>query len=229
LRLLRNIAVLTPFKRATREKLAMVVLQASKGLQKTRLELGMRLCHKEVLSNDLVGQEQEWRRTKKIALKAATDTLQSRREPSIPRTLPLRMDQPVVDSSDSVPEKSHALESSAAESFHTALDFDWPGSAVGKQLDSPIVSARDGTPTDTQRPFSPAQAIDDTRGPSQESLNTAQTEPDEEAEEWNKTRAAKRVSLVRMPSTLNVRLGSVSGPGSVWVTRSPRSASASKP
>jgi len=168
------------------------------------------------------------RRTKQIALKAATDTLQSRREPSITRT-PLRVDQPVVDSSDGLPEKSHAPESSAVESFHTALDFDWPVSAVGEQLDSPIVSVRDGTPTESLRPFSPAQAIDGTRGPSQESLSTAQTEPDEEAEEWNKTRAAKRVSLVRMPSTLNVRLGSVSGPGSVWVTRSPRSSPAPAP
>ncbi|KAH9968900.1 hypothetical protein BC827DRAFT_293936 [Russula dissimulans] len=230
LRLLRNIAVLTPFKKATREKLGMVVLQASKGLQKTRLELGMWLCHQEVLSNDLVGQEREWRRTKKIALKAATDTLQSRREPSIPRTLPLRVDQPVAGTSDGLPETSHAPESSVAESFRTALDFDWPVSAVGEQLDSPIVSVRDGTPTGSPSPLSSAQAIDSTRGPSQESLSTAPTEePDEEAEEWNKTRAAKRVSLVRMPSTLNVRLGSVSGPGSIWVTRSPRSAAAPEP
>ena len=232
LRLLRNIAILTPFQRATRERLGMVVLQTSKEVQRTRLELGMRLCHREVLSNDLIAQEREWHRTKKIALKAATDTLQSRREPSIPRTLPPRVDQLVVDSSDGLhlPESPLPLQSSIAESFYTALDSDWPVSAMGEQLDSPVISVRDSTPTDSPRPFSPTQAIDGTTTPepepSHERPDTVQEETDEEAEEWNKTRAAKRVSLVRMPSTLNVslgRLGAVSGAGPVWITRSPRS------
>ena len=232
LRLLRNIAILTPFQRRTRARLRMVILQTSKGVQKTRLELEMRLCHREVLSNDLTAQEREWHRTKKIALKAATDTLQSRREPSIPRTLPLRVDQPVADSSDDLhdlPESSHPLQSSIAESFHTALDLDWSGSTMGEQLDSPITSVR-GSTTSSPRPFSPVQTVDGTTTPeprpSHERFDTAQEEADEEAEEWDKTRAAKRVSLVRMPSTLNVplaRLGSASGAGPVWITRSPRS------
>jgi len=235
LRLLRNIAILTPFQRRTRARLRIVVLQTSKGVQRTRLELDMRLCHREVLSHDLTAQEREWHRTKKIALKAATDTLQSRREPSIPRTLPLHVDQPVADSSDDLhhhPESSHPLQSSIAESFHTALDFDWSQSTLGEQLDSPITSIRDSTPTSSPRPFSPAQTVDGATTPeprpSHERFDTAQEEADEEAEAWDKTRAAKRVSLVRMPSTLNVnvplgRLGSVSGAGSVWITRSPRS------
>lgn len=230
LRLLRNIAILTPFQRATRERLRTVVLQASKGAQRTRLELEIQLCHKEVLSNDLIAQEREWRRAKKIALKAATDALQSRREPSIPRTSPLRVDQPIADSSDNLhhlPASPYPLESSVAESFHTALDFDWPVSALGDQLDSPMTSMRDSTPNGSPRPFSPAQTIDGTTTPetrlSHERFDTAQEEPDEEAEEWNKTRAAKRVSLVRMPSTLNVPLARLgSGTGSVWIARSPR-------
>jgi hypothetical protein len=230
LRLLRSIAVLTPFQRATRERLGMIVLQTSKRIQKTRLELGMRRCHKEVMSNDLIAQEREWRRTKIIALKAATDTLQSRREPSIPHNPPPRMGQPMVDPSDDLhrpPEGFHPLESSLAESFHSALDFDSSSSALEAGLDSPIVSVRNSTPTDPPRPFSPAQTIDGTSTPepgsSHERSNTPQEEPDEEAEEWDKTRAAKRVSLVRMPSTLNVsigRLGSVSGTGSAWPTHS---------
>ena len=237
MRLMRNIAVLTPFQRATRERLGMTVLQTSRRIQKARLELGMRLCHKEVLSNDLVVQDREWRRAKTIALKAATDTLQSRRESTIPRALPPRLDQPMVNPSDGLhppPESLHPPESSVAETFFSALDFDWSGSAIEGGPDSPIVSVRNSTPTDTPtdtaRPFSPAQINDETTtpepGPSHEGSTTPQEEPDEEAEEWNKTRAAKRVSLVRMPSTLNVslgRLGSVSGAGSAWITRSPRS------
>ncbi|KAI9512795.1 hypothetical protein F5148DRAFT_645202 [Russula earlei] len=132
LRLLRNIAVLTPFQKGTRERLRMVVLQTSKGLQRSRLELVMRLCHKDVLSNDLIAQERERHRTKKIALKAATDTLQSRREPSISRVPPLRVEQPVIESSDDLPGSSQPLESSVAESFHSALDFNRPASATGR-------------------------------------------------------------------------------------------------
>jgi hypothetical protein len=232
LRLLRNIAILTPFQRATRERLRMVVLQTSKGVQRIRVELEVRLCHKEVLSNDLVAQEQEWHRAKKIALKAATDTLESRRETSIPRTVPLRMEQLVADSSDNLhhlPESPYPLESSVAESFHTALDFDSPAFVMGDQLDSPMTSMRDSASNGSPRQFSPTQTIDGITTPearpSHEKFDTAQDEPNEEAEEWNKTRVAKRVSLVRMPSTLNVplaRLGCGSGTSSVWITRSPR-------
>ena len=233
LRLLRNIAVLTPFQRATRGRLVMIVLQTSRRIQTTRLVLGMQLCHKEVLSDDLIAQEREWRRAKTIALKAATDSLQSRREPSIPRILPL-LSEPLTinpaDDSHRPPEGSHPPDSSVAESFHSALDFDWAVSATDELLDSPIVSVGNNTPTDTPRPFSPARTADGTATPepglSHETSSTPQEELDEEAEQWDKTRAAKRVSLVRMPSTLNVslgRFGSVSGTGSVWITRSPRS------
>jgi len=233
LRLLRNIAILTPFQRATRGRLGMIVLQTSRRIQTTRLVLGMQLCHKEVLSNDLIAQEREWRRTKTIALKAATDTLQSRREPSIPRILPPHLDQPTINSPDDSyrpPEGLHPPESSIAESFHSALDLDWTVPATEEWVDSPIVSVRNSTPTDTSRPLSPARTADGTATPepgsSHETSNTPQEESDEEAEQWDKTLAAKRVSLVRMPSTLNVslgRLGSVSSTGSVWITRSPRS------
>ena len=232
MRLLRNIAVLTPFQRATRERLGAAVLQASKGIQRTRLELGMRLIHREVLSNDLIAQEREWYRTKKIALKAATDALQSCREPSIPRMPPLRVDGPLVDSSDErhyLPENSHVPESSLAESFYSALEFDCRGSRMGKQLNSPLVSTNDWTPTDSPNPFTPPQTDDGNStletGLSQ-GFNTALGEPHEEAEEWDKTRAAKRVSLVKMPSTWNVSLGphgSIAASGSVWTTRSSRS------
>lgn len=233
LRLLRNIAVLTPFQRATRGRLEMIVLQTSRRIQATRLVLEMQLCHKEVLSSDLIAQEREWRRAKTIALKAATDTLQSRRDPSIPRIVPPRLDQAMIDPSDDLrrsPEGLHRPESSTAESFHSALDFDWPAYATEESVDSPIVSVRNSTPADMPRPLSPTRTADGTATPepgsSHETSNTPQEEPDEEAEQWDKTRAAKRVSLVRMPSTLNVslgRLGSVPGAGSVWITHSPRS------
>jgi hypothetical protein len=227
-RLLRNISILTPFQRATRERLGTVVLQISKGIQRTRLELGMRLCHKEVLSNDLISQEREWHRTKKIALKAATDTLQRRCEPSIPRIPLLRVDEPLVDSSDRrrLPESPLPPESSIAESFYTALDFDCRICGMGEHLDSPLSSPQDWMLTDSPSSSSHTQANGGNSTRETGTSHGAQEESGEEAEEWNKTRAAKRVSLVRMPSALNVSLGrhsAVSATGSVWTTRPSRS------
>jgi len=214
MRLLRNVAVLTPFQRATRERLGAVVLQTSKGIQTARLELAMRLCHREVLGSDLVAQEQEWRRTKKIALKAATDTLHSRREPSISRTRPPPLDDLATDTPGGLHHRNSSLvpESSATtESFHSATDFAWPVCTVEPPLDSPNASGRSKTPTSSPGISSPAQEINGNStpesDPSHQRFCTALEGPDEEAEEWNKTRAAKRVSLVRMPSTLNVSLG----------------------
>jgi hypothetical protein len=219
LRLLRNVAVLTPFQRGTRERLGAIVLQTSKGIQTARLELTMRLCHREVLGNDLVAQEQEWCRTKKIAMKAATDTLHSRREPSISRLRPSRIDEPVTDTARGLQHRRDSSlppGSSTTESFHSAHDFACSVFAVESPLD---VSGRTRTPTDSPSTSSPAQAIDGKSQPetnsSHERFCTAMEGSDEEAEEWNKTRAAKRVSLVRMPSTLNVSLGR---PGSTTPT-----------
>jgi hypothetical protein len=235
MRLLRNVAVLTPFQRATRERLGAVVLQSSKGIQTARLELAMRLCHREVLGNDLVAQEQEWRRTKKIALKAATDTLHSRREPSISRIWSPRLDGPATDTPGGLHHcrnSSLLRESSATtESFHSALDFAWPVCVVEPPLESPYASGKDRTPADSPSISSPAQDIEGKStpesDPSHQRFCTVLEGPDEEAEEWNKTRAAKRVSLVRMPSTLNVSLGRQSSTSTTGIVRmsthSPRS------
>lgn len=220
MRLLRNVAILTPFQRATRERLRAVVLQTSRGIQTARLELAMRLCHREVLGNDLVAQEQEWCRTKKIALKAATDTLHNRSEPSISRMRPPRMDEPATDTPRGLHHRRDSSlppGSSTTESFHSALDFSY---SVGTPVD---VSRKDRTPTDSPSTPSPAQEIDRTSPPESEPSHdrfcTAVEGLDEEAEEWNKTRAAKRVSLVRMPSTLNVPLGRQGGTSPTGLVR----------
>ena len=219
MRLLRNVTVLTPFQRATRDRLGAVVLQASKGIQTVRLELAMRLCHRDVLGSDLVAQEQEWCRTKKIALKAATETLHSQSEPTVSRLRPPRIDEPAIDTPRGLHHRRDSSlppESSTTESFHSALDFTSSTYAVGTPVD---ISGRNRTPTDSPSTSSPVQAINGKplpeSDPSHERFSTAVEGQGEEAEEWNKTRAAKRVSLVRMPSTLNVSLGR---PGSTTPT-----------
>ena len=68
----------------------------------------------------------------------------------------------------------------------------------------------DGRPSSyVKRPSSyvdrPSHSPDDSQDFTHEKFYTAQETPvDEEAEEWDKTRCAKRVSLVRLPSTFNL-------------------------
>ncbi|KAI0068462.1 hypothetical protein BV25DRAFT_1846549 [Artomyces pyxidatus] len=271
LRLVRNIAVLTPFQRATRVRLEAVVQGVAGRIKQSRLQLAKLLCHRDVLSRDLMAEERDWNRTKSIALKAATETLHSRRDPSIPRmTLSLHIDDPEPLASS--PANTSGLNtpshrpasSSASESFHSALDFDWSMSTTPEDVfDIPRVDSPSGTtvPDESFRtpstPFSPGlQNTTPSSAPSSSSLSlsspmfnrsnrsttvstvgtatpereatherytTALEGPDEEAEEWNKTRAAKRVSLVRMPTDLKMSkaFARQDSLGSLWSMQSP--------
>lgn len=230
LRFVQNIATLTPFQKATRDRLQAAVQRVSKRIMQMRIELTKLTCHRDVLSGDLVAEARDMHRAKDLAFRAAAETLQSQHSTNVPHMTLSFHDE------DSPPPhtpaaSSHRPESSIADSFHSALDFgpDWPSSddiaATGflnasRVFDSPC-SSTPLTPAGTYRssgsyPFpevdsvtaaklgqEPSQASlpeKDDAGIHQETLFTAE----EEAEEWNKTRAAKRVSLVRVPS--NIRL-----------------------
>ncbi|TFY81538.1 hypothetical protein EWM64_g2470 [Hericium alpestre] len=247
LRLVRNIATLTPFTRATRERLQIAVQRAAKQIKHARLDLARLNCHCQVLQNDLSAEEWDWNRTKTIALKAATKTLYSRRDPSIPRmTLSLHLDEPSRFTSSPretsfSSASSHQRESSLCDSFHSALDFQWSSSPVldvhvygeSPLLDSPLATPmseedRNGSASSfpfqhgdgsfsSQPKFSPSLAArsmtrlsngTDSSGvrSHHEKFVTAPEMLEEEAEEWNKTRAAKRVSLVKVPSDLRMGL-----------------------
>ncbi|KAA1468677.1 hypothetical protein DENSPDRAFT_794784 [Dentipellis sp. KUC8613] len=233
LRVVRNIAVLTPFQRATRERLEASVQSLGKKIKHSRLDLAKLICHHHVLQNDLAAEEWDWNRTKTIALKAATKTLHSRRDPSIPRmTLSLHLDEPdhlvssPRDMELSPGNTTHVPDCSAHESFHSALDFDWISSPLMDEssrnyTDSPMLDSPLATPmteegrnssassfpfnaAETSRPTSSHEASARLSG--HEKFVTASEIPTEEAEEWNKTRAAKRVSLVKLPSDLRMSL-----------------------
>ncbi|KAI0053308.1 hypothetical protein FA95DRAFT_1674341 [Auriscalpium vulgare] len=275
-RLIRNIGVLTPFQRSTRERLETVVRNVAKRIRLHRLQVAKLTCHRDVLANDLIAEERDWHRTKTIALKAATETLQSRRDPSIARMPPpmLQLDdpEPFVSSPREISTNpgtpSHRPESSSAsESFHSALDFDWSLDSTTDdtfegmpRVDSPVTTpvfdhtsestfslrptlSRNGASSSSisslarasPLPFPagqiPGHAIrtssGDTATPERvrghEKYTTAPEGPEEEAEDWNKTRAAKRVSLVRLPADLKMSKGFGRGdPDSAsWATRSP--------
>lgn len=286
MRFVRNIAVLTPFQRATRERLQGAVQNIAKRIMQVRLDMEKLICHRDVLSRDLVAEEREWQRTQKMALRAATATMQSHREKTtqVPRmTLSMYMDDseqtisstlppprverimtpPPQHSSSSVsvtiPRSDTVTachqqrpESSVAESFHSALDYigtEW-GAEEGR-ISSVGMFGRDSllavaSPADSRRstkslpyPDSPERsptkgqegpleeqeedavkehtltaqssmesgmvtAVDELGLRTHEKYWTAPETPEEQAEEWDKTRAAKRVSLVRLPTDLKL-------------------------
>jgi hypothetical protein len=247
LRLVRNIAVLTPFQQATRDRLRVTVQNSAKKIMQLRLELEKLACHRQVLATDLSAEIRDWRRTKKLALKAATESLQSRLERNVPEiSVPSEdVESPI---SPSTPERSprdptHShrhRDSTLTDSFHSAVDFgmDWAsrnssdmsgipsGTAslleVGRNMESPAITpstsespmeypfsnpSRRSTfevPTPGASPEQGKMSLDAGSEPiSHEKYYTA-AETLEQAEEWNKTRAGKRVSLVKLPTDLRI-------------------------
>lgn len=233
MRFVFNIAVLTPFQRATRERLQTAVQTVSKRIMQVRLDIEKLRCHRDVLARDLVAEERDWQRTKKMALRAATLTLQHHDIQPVPRmTLSVFLDDveqsiPRTESPTPSPMALHRPESSAAESFHSALDYN---SDYDDLRDTSMDTSRSPTTPSTPKhagmnlsaevdpqdrllatPLTTESSLDSSS--SNRSVNnehghskyaTAPEIPEEEAEEWNKTRAAKRVSLVKLPSDIRM-------------------------
>ncbi|KAJ7042551.1 hypothetical protein C8F04DRAFT_1076289 [Mycena alexandri] len=225
LRFVRNIGTLTPFQRATRERLLVAVQGISKRVMQVRLEMTKLACHREVLSNDLIAEGRDWSQAKKLALQAATETLQIRSEDPVPRmtvSFPDRPD-PVADLSPTRNRRSssHHRPDSTCDSFHSALEFSEDAMSSGFLSASPrgdpssprssTASIRsfpfpDVTSPDRERPSlgsRPSEGSDRPGSASHEKFYTAHESP-EPAEDWDQTRCAQRVSLVRVPSDIRI-------------------------
>jgi len=232
MRFVRNLAILTPFQKATRDRLQAAVQNVSKRIMQSRIDLTKLTCHRDVLSGDLAAERRDMHMEKDLAFRAAAETLQSRRETKVPQMTSSFHDEDDTASPQPLqhePETpSHRPDSSLADSFHSALDFgqDWSVSDdmtassfldISYIFDSPILStsitpARGSSGSFpfpdigsnqsgavTSEPLPP-----DAIGITHEKFYTASDALDEaeQCEEWNKTRAAKRVSLVRVPSDI---------------------------
>ncbi|KAG6842525.1 hypothetical protein C0991_000051 [Blastosporella zonata] len=240
MRFVRNIAILTPFQKSTRDRLGIAVQHVAQRIIQVRLEITRLICHRDILANDIESEGRSWYKAKTIALQAATETLQSRRN-VVPR---MTLSQPASDPVDihltpESPLTSHAFDpslsrlsvSSICESWHSAIDFgpDWPASedpsssflGPGHLFDSPPSSntpsvqshsAYDGNAEaqirDSSLPLSFQPHAESPRSSgdflSHENFYEASA-PDEQAEEWNQTRCAQRVSLVRLPSDIQLK------------------------
>ncbi|KAJ6519521.1 hypothetical protein C8R45DRAFT_951795 [Mycena sanguinolenta] len=221
LRFTRNIGTLTPFQKATRERLVLAVQGTARRIMQVRLELTKLLCHREVLSNDLIAESRDWSQAKKLALQAATETLQIRSENHVPRMIVSFPPKTNVPDSPSLTARKRSSSShrpdSTCDSFHSALDFSEDTLSSGFLSASPRVdtsSPRSSSSSIQSFPFPDVSTSEDrVSRPSEGSDNsgrfstfhekfyTAQETP-ELAEEWDQTRCAQRVSLVRVPSDI---------------------------
>jgi len=230
LRFVRNIGMLTPFQRSTRDRLSVAVQGVAKRVMQVRIDIERLACYRDVLSADLIAEGRDWSRAKQIALKAATETLQNRAN----ATLIPRMTFSFSDSPPSpVPEKrdnssSHRPDSTC-ESFHSAIDFgpDWPSSddlantflsasrepdlspqasSSGSLSSYPFPDTELGLPQSLQNLPRPSLTHPSSARSSRtsddlgthEKFYTALESP--EAVDWDETRCAQRVSLVKVPS-----------------------------
>ncbi|KIY45407.1 hypothetical protein FISHEDRAFT_49415 [Fistulina hepatica ATCC 64428] len=211
--LARNIAILTPFQRSTRDRLVNLVQVLTKRVKKSRLELARLKCHVDVLSNDLIMENRDWQESTKLALEAAKRTFKGRHPEviSVPSAAP---DEPSFSTPLSVtPDKQSSaislFSSPTSESFYTAAEYGnaWP---TPEEVASPGLLTAITPDEDYARRSSTSsfQSLrdDSTSSPSSTLMmhRKASMGVTEQAEEWNKTRCAQRVSLVRLPSKIKL-------------------------
>jgi type II secretory pathway pseudopilin PulG len=227
MRCVRNIAILTPFQKSTRTKLLSAIQGMAKRVVLLRLELEKLKCYRAVLRCDLTSQGRTWHRSKQMALRAAKETLQSRRAHSIPTMrLSLPNDLPASSTDPQFPTtpSSQGPESSICGSFYSAIDigFDWPFANDTTFLTTGYDSTKRSLSTSTPSFQVTRDELDGSENlrrstsmsshPNQvhaehteahENDNISQGD-EEQAEEWNRTRCAHRVSLIRVPPDIRM-------------------------
>lgn len=229
LRLVRNLAVLAPFQQTTRDRVLYAVQLAAKRIMTVRLELEKVRCHRDVLADDLTAEERNWQWARKTAMRAATARLESQHMQSSPATtVSMYLDEAdhalVSSASSSIALPEHGAgggneqEPSFGESFFSTLDspefwdetvrrdtMESAGVGVRAVSESPLGSPADGGSSGrvsgSSYPF--YDRPEDARADSMVDSYVSEL-GEEQAEEWNKTRAAKRVSLVRVPADLRI-------------------------
>ena len=234
LTLVQNIAILTPFQRTTRDRLHMTILNTSKRVSRLRLEETKLVCHRDILTHDLLTADLNWQRAKETALNAAKEVLRVRSF-SLTEIDVIDENTPSIGRTPLPTQGVQLSRSFSGDSFYSTLDHTTDSPITSSPL--PFTSRIFESPTSAQStatipghvsasstsfPFPVEYATaDSTRtssdhgtGPesnrgslyTHERFYTAPEIPDEEAEEWNKTKAAKRVSLVRVPNDLRMSL-----------------------
>lgn len=208
LRAARSLAILTPFQQATRNRLQEATRPLAKRIKLCRLDLAKLECHRDVLKDDLAAGEQNWESTKGVIAKAARRAYASNPRRNLIAHVRRSATPPEDDPRRASDAGSTDWESSRPESIQQGLSHSTSlGSLTpmkeGVELKAEEVSHPQLSPSRSVRGKRPRFSEDSSDGVTasvqHERFVIALESPCEEAEEWNKTKAAKRVSLVRMP------------------------------
>lgn len=219
----RNIAILAPFQKSTRDRLQDTIHTMSKKIQAMRLDVTKLICHRNILLNDLAAEERNLKQATSLALQAATETLQQRYSEytSHSSTSTQEHQHKVSFQGETFTAGSQSLDSSTYEASRSVLDFgpNWPSSGEafaapsfwGRSVttDSPAAQGYDNSMSCYPSPDETSYLSLSTTNQSLQDISLHEKRPvvdfpEEQAEEWNKTRAAKRVSLVKLPSDLRM-------------------------
>lgn len=195
LRAVRSLAILTPFQQATRNRLQEALRPLAKRIKLCRLDLAKLECHQDILRDELAAGKQDWESTKDVIAKAAR-----RAYASNPRRNLIQVQQITGGSTDWEPPTAGSVRQDLS---HSTSVGSLPLTKEGNELKVIEVSNPQLSPSRSVRGKRPRFSEDSSDGVTMsvqhERFVTALESPHEEAEEWNKTKAAKRVSLVRMP------------------------------
>ncbi|KAK2461793.1 hypothetical protein APHAL10511_006256 [Amanita phalloides] len=203
MRVVHSIARLTPFQKTSRDRLHAALQVIHKRITQLRINLVKLLCYHDTLCRDLSSEVRSWGEAKRIAFQAAKQTLQKHYDGSQSRPMRFMNDsEPGAQKrsrSQSINSSKHSL--SISGSFYSAIDH-WasPSEAPSSPKDTGVhrEQAREAHDSPTLFIHSSSSEASHDR-PRVDGLGNG---VQEEAEMWDKTRCAQRVSLVRLPSTL---------------------------
>ncbi|KIO20475.1 hypothetical protein M407DRAFT_81501 [Tulasnella calospora MUT 4182] len=221
-RIARNFAVLTPFLRSTRERLIPAIAPLAKRIRTMRMQVAMLICHRDILYADMAAEDREWRGTMDVALSAGAEFLKQKEEvqneiPGLPS--PLSSSLPRMTLSDfsgrGTPDggatsnpMSPTVQTYGEAGRPSSEDNRTSSSSDGSSGDPVQALAKPSPPRNDPSEQEPrvSDEIDKAKEktedtPKETDLETRASDAgSERCEEWNKTKAAKRVSLAQLPS-----------------------------
>ena len=204
----------------------------SKDVRQLRLEIVKLTCYRDVLAADLASECRGRKHASRKDAESRATPASKHHSPSASRAVDVAgassQSLPQTDASDG-PYKPR--DSSICESFHSALDFstdvhngegatnssssrqDSTGARPSVEItpsSSNLVSQAPSTLSTDALSSRPSLSLSESdHGDATVHANPEQRVSDEQAEEWDKTRAARRVSLVRVPGELKVSSRSI--------------------
>lgn len=207
----RNVAALTPFQRSTRERLSAAITNLSRTIRFLRIEQQRVVCHRDVLVASLTAEKQE--RDEFLFKPSDSNTLPDR---TLPRMTFSDHEETFMPGSYNSyfrrPTEETLVQSARTSSDHASARLSSGLECAEGRSSEQLDVGNDIGDTSAHYASTSSPSISSTNGFDAQVFPVTQADimptssviraVDTQAEEWNKTRAAKRVSLVRLPSTL---------------------------